>query len=140
MIFRRRTTLALLSAAAIADRRLLLAEADSSAVPTSVCLSPQPAGSKSGDESTSASDPPFVAGKTLVDGKVIEAYAATDGTKKGEGGGMQVETMADVLGCCSLGGSNDGTDTDDNAETCQALQPSSLVSRHSSRPNSRWRC
>ena len=123
MIFRRRTTLALLSAAAIADRRLLLAEADSSAVPTSVCLSPQPAGSKSGDESSSASDPPFVAGKTLVDGKVIEAYAATDGTKKGEGGGMQVETMADVLGCCSLGGSNDGTDTDDNAETCQALQP-----------------
>ena len=121
MIFRRRTTLALLSAAAIADRRLLLAEADSSAVPTSICLSPQLAGSKSGDESSSSA-PPFVAGKTLVDGKVIEAYTATDGTKKREGG-MQVETMADVIGCCSLGGSNDGADTDDNAETCQALQP-----------------
>mmetsp|Transcript_2712 Transcript_2712/g.7960 ORF Transcript_2712/g.7960 Transcript_2712/m.7960 type:complete len:535 (-) Transcript_2712:236-1840(-) len=39
---------------------------------------------------------------------------------------MEVEKMVDVLGCCSLGGSNDAdADTDGNAsaETCQALQP-----------------
>lgn len=129
MIFRRTTTLALLSAAAIADPRQFTAEADSSAVPTSVCLSnPQKSGSGS-DESSSARQPPFVAGKTLVDGKVIEAYTATAADGPKSDGGMKVDKMVDVFGCCSVGGGSGSNDDDDdtnanaNDQTCQALQP-----------------
>jgi len=131
MIFRRRTTLALLSAAAIAGPRQFVAEADTSTVPTSVCLTPQ-SGSNASDESSSSSSsssssarPPFVAGKTLVDGRVIEPYAAIDGPRSD--GGMEVHEMVDVLGCCSLGSGTSSINDDDNNDTddktCQALQP-----------------